>query len=146
MNKLVVFLAVLFMSFGLAQVSAPIASAATSGGDCGQQGVLGFPLWYRGLASQDSEGNCNIETPTSSDDISGFISQIALNVLEIALVATAYVSVFFIMFGGFKFIVSRGNPDASAKARSTILYAVIGLVVSIAAASAVNFIVSNLLG
>lgn len=103
---------------------------------------LGFPAWYRGL----TDGKCNIEVPSSADGgISNFIWHVVLNILDMALVLIGYVAVGYIIYGGFKYIISRGSPDSTAKALSTILEAIIGLVISIIAIVFVNFIIDGVL-
>jgi hypothetical protein len=108
------------------------------------QSFLGFPAWYRGLVPDisDAKGNCPITSP--GDNLSGFIWHVVLNIIEDAMVAVGYVTVFFILFGGFKFLTSEGDPGAAAKARTTITNAVVGLVISLVAIGAVNFIVDRL--
>lgn len=68
--------------------------------------------------------------------------------LKIALQLTfeiiGAVAVLIITIGAFRLIVSRGNPEGLNRARNTIIYAAIGLVVSIAAYSIVTFVVGKL--
>ena len=116
-----------------------VSAAACTGGD-----FLGFPAWYRGL---DANTDCSIKAPGSGpNDLSNFIWHIGLNLVEIGLVAAAYISAFFILYGGFLFITSQGKPDSAAKARMTMLNAVIGLIISMVAVAAVEFVVKGLLG
>jgi hypothetical protein len=42
-------------------------------------------------------------------------------------------SILFLILGGYRYITSQGNQDLAEKAKKTVLYAVIGLIVSIAA-------------
>jgi hypothetical protein len=49
-----------------------------------------------------------------------------------------------IVIAGFRFIAGEGNPQEVSKARSTILYAVIGLIVAISAEIIVSFTLGNL--
>jgi len=113
---------------------------------------LGFPMWYNGLtyAHKDATGKvddpCAIQSPTGKNGLSNFIWHIALNVVEIALVAVIYISAIFTLYGGFLFMTSQGKPDNAAKARMTMLDAVIGLVISFAAVIFVNFIIGRLGG
>lgn len=53
------------------------------------------------------------------------------------------ISVIMIIVGGFKFVVSQGNAAGTKAARETILYAIVGLVISILAFAAVNFVVDK---
>jgi hypothetical protein len=104
-------------------------------------GFLGFPAWYRGL----TDSSCNIETPSGENGLSNFIWHVVLNVIEMALVMVGYISAFFILYGGFQFVTSQGSSDGSAKARTTIMNAVIGLVLSLMAAAIVGYVVGNIL-
>jgi hypothetical protein len=133
-----VSLAIVASAGGALLVTAMPQTVAAASKDC-NSGFLGFPAWYRGL----TDNECNIASPGS--DLSGFIWHIALNILEMALIAIGYVAAFYILYGGFLFLTSQGKPDSAAKARSTILDAVIGLVISFAAIAAVNFVVEKVL-
>jgi TRAP-type C4-dicarboxylate transport system permease small subunit len=95
--------------------------------------LLTFPAWYNGL----TDANCNIQGPT---DLPNFIWKIALNLLEICLQLVGYISVGFIIKGGFKYMTSAGSPDGISKARTTILNAVIGLGISIFSVAIVNLV------
>lgn len=135
-------LIVIFAGFLFTAISPQTVAAAS---DC-NTGFLGFPAWYRGLIKDNV--TCDIVNPDGKDgrpDLSGFIWHIALNVVEMAMMAVVYVTVFFILYGGFQFLTSQGAPEASAKARTTILNAVIGLVISLVAVGIINFIVDGLL-
>lgn len=70
-------------------------------------------------------------------------SNTVATVLEIAFAALGSVAFLIIVVAGMKFTLSRGNPDAIGKARNTIIYAAVGLVVSMLAFSIVRFVVRN---
>lgn len=120
-------------------MAVPQTVAAADGDDC-NGGFLGFPAWYRGLT--EGAPSCAIKSPAS--DLSGFIWHIALNVIEMVLVAIAYVTSFYILYGGFLFMTSQGKPDVATKARMTMLNAVIGLVISMASVAIVEFVVAGI--
>jgi hypothetical protein len=116
-----------------------IAMPQTTMAACNPRPLLTFPAWYRGLTKDD----CTIKSPTDLDPKKGlqiFIWTIVLNIIEIMLQLVGYISVGFIIYGGFKFITGTGTPDTVVKARTTILNAVIGLVLSIASIGIVNVI------
>jgi len=48
------------------------------------------------------------------------------------------VAVVMIAWGGFRFITSQGSPETIKEARNTVLYAVIGLVVTVSARAIIN--------
>ena len=122
----------------------PTVTTTGTVSDTCNDGFLGFPAWYRGLTNSD----CEIITPDGNDgriNLTAFIWRVVLNVIEMAMVAVAYVTVAFIIYGGFQFFTSQGAPEAAAKARTTILNAVIGLVISLVAVGVITFISDRIL-
>lgn len=136
----IVSLAIVASAGGALMATAIPQTAAAANPSC-NSGFLGFPAWYRGL----TDGECNIVSPDKAGGLSKFIWHIALNIVEMALVAVGYVSAFYILYGGFQFMVSQGKPDNAAKARSIILDAIIGLIISFAAMAVINFVVDGVL-
>ncbi len=99
--------------------------------------VLSFPTWYRGL----QDGDCNITGPGTGDTaVSDFIWKILLNVLEIALQLVGYLSVGFIIYGGFKYITGAGASDKIVAGRKIIMNAVVGLIISIFSVAIINIV------
>ena len=117
--------------------------ALTVGQSCSMTGsgsFLGFPTWYSylpGIAS--SQTVCSPSITSISD-----IWLIVAAVIEILLRLAALAAFVFIIIGGVKLITSQGDPGALAKARSTILNAVIGLVIAVTAAFLVTFIAQSI--
>jgi len=111
--------------------------------DC-NSGFLGFPAWYRGLTK---DPDCSIKSPSEvrPGGLTSFIWTIGLNLVEIILVAVAYLSGFYFLYGGFLFIVSQGKPDGAAKARMTMLQALVGLIIGLVSMTIVNFIVDGIM-
>lgn len=54
------------------------------------------------------------------------------------------VAVIFIIIGGYKYVISQGNPQAVQKAKETIIYALAGLVIVMMAFTIVQFVTGNL--
>ena len=94
--------------------------------------LLGFPTWYCYLP-KNTDGSPSI---TGINDVWLIIAA----VLEILLRIAALAAVTFVIVGAVKFITSQGEPDAAAKARTTIISALVGLVISVIAATAVTYI------
>lgn len=65
-------------------------------------------------------------------------------ILRTVLAAAAILSVVFVAFGGIKYTLSGGDPQGLSKAKDTILYALVGLVVAISAFTIVSFVGSRL--
>lgn len=54
------------------------------------------------------------------------------------------VAVIMVVIGGFQYVLSNGDPQRAAKAKNTIIYAIVGLVVAISAFTIVNFVLDKL--
>lgn len=65
------------------------------------------------------------------------------NVFNVVLALAGAVAVAFIVFGGVKYMLSQGESNEIKKARDTILYSVIGLVVVVASFLLVNFVIGK---
>jgi hypothetical protein len=130
-------LAILFVgTFGGALLNTAVpdtASAACAGN------FIGFPAWYDGVTGPD----CNVVV--DSGGLSPFIWRIAMNIVEILLVALGYIAAFFIIYGGVLFITSNGKPDKAILARKTILDAVVGLAIAMTSIAIVNFISGSII-
>jgi len=79
--------------------------------------------------------------PATFSDFEGMFQGIVASLLSLAGI------VFFVMlvFGGFKYILSGGNPDAAAGARRTLTYAIFGLVL-VASAYLILVIIQEITG
>lgn len=64
-------------------------------------------------------------------------------ILQIVLGIFGAIAVLMIVIAGLKFVTSAGNPQAAGKARNTILYAIIGLLVIIASEAIVSFVLGK---
>lgn len=128
-----------------AQDDADLDQASTASSCAADTRLLLFPAWYNGLVEADGD-DCNIVSPSSlgENGLSQFIWRIALNIVEILLVAVGYLTVGFIIYGGYKYMISAGSPDGMVSARKTIMNACIGLVISIAAVAIVNTVSGGL--
>jgi hypothetical protein len=94
---------------------------------------LGIPQWCRGMDTD--------KLPPIND----IIWKIVLNVLEMGLWAAGYISAAFILYGGISYILTQGVVEGAIKARTMILNAIIGLVISMISASVVGFVVTKVL-
>lgn len=67
-----------------------------------------------------------------------------VTIINIVLGIIGAVAVLVIVIAGVQFIISSGEPAKVAAARNTILYAIVGLVIVIFAASIVNFVLNGI--
>lgn len=68
----------------------------------------------------------------------GGIFQQITNVL---LFAIGVLSVVMLIIGGLRYVISGGNKDAVNSAKNTILYAIVGLIVSLLSYAVVDFVI-----
>lgn len=131
----------LFTLVPVSQVSAisttPPTTIAKSWKAC-DSNLLGFPPWYRYLTMND---NC---TPRISKITDVWV--IALNILDMLIRVAGIVAVGFVIWGGFKFMKSQGEPGKIIEARTVIINAVIGLVIVIAAVALVQYVAGGISG
>ena len=84
----------------------------------------------------NSLAECNLVADNSLMPTVGTIIDVILGVLGIVAVAV-------IILGGVQYTTSTGDPAKIKKAKDTILYGVVGLVVALLAYAIVNFILSS---
>lgn len=117
----------LFGGTALATVSGTVASAACTGSSNGLDCAI--------------DGANNVKTGGSK---SGNLNTAIKTITNILLFIIGAVSVIMLIIGGMKYVMSNGSPDAIKSAKNTILYAVIGIIVAIAAYAIVSFVINQL--
>lgn len=85
-------------------------------------------------ACLDNGNACATGLPMVSAD-----SQQLKTILQLVFGILAAVAVLMVMIGGFRYVTSEGNPDATTRARGTILYAIVGLAIALVAEGIVSF-------
>lgn len=139
MRKLLLVLLSLPM-FVMATFNFPATALAACDGD-----LLGIPTWHKYL-DKGPEPDCEITGPKDGDKIDwrAASGRVALAVLEILIRIGTLISVGFVIYGGFRYITSQGEPENTKSASQTILNAVIGLVIALIATASVGFIATRL--
>lgn len=112
---------------------------------CPGGNLFGLPPWYKYLngeitTASDIDPRISGEACTPIINGLGDIWLIVAAVLEMVLRIAALLAVGFVVYGGIRYVVSQGEPDRLNAARSTIINALIGLVVTVIAASVVTFV------
>jgi Type IV secretion system pilin len=103
---------------------------------CPNQSILGFPAWFNGLdCTGDVTAGYTVMPKTVNDT---WI--IVMNVVQWLILAGGYISLYFIIWSGFKFIIAEGDPEKIKTARQTITNSVIGLVIVLVAVAVVRTI------
>ena len=109
-------------------VTAPVMAA---GGTC--------PAGSKQTSYTNSIAECNIEKDESLMPTVNTIINVILGVLGL-------VAVVVIILGGVQYTTSAGDPGKVKKAKDTILYGIVGLVVALLAFAIVNFVLSGIFG
>ena len=73
------------------------------------------------------------------------LPKVVQNILNVVISIASIIAVIFIIIGGVQYMGSSGDPGKIKKAKDTILYAVIGLVVCALAFVIVNFVINTIL-
>ena len=130
------WIAALLFVTSLGGATLAVATPQTTFAACNDT-LLTFPAWFKGL----TDGSCNIKSPTSTQiGLSTFVWTIVLNIIEMLLQLVGYLSVAFIIRGGFKYMTAIGEAGEIEKAKTIIKNAVIGLILSLFSVAIVNFI------
>jgi hypothetical protein len=115
---------------------------------CDKSGdFFGLHPWYHYLPSTDFQG-CDLSNfnflPSSTQ--ASDVPLVALAVIDDLLRIAGIVAIAFVVVGSVRYITSQGNPEQTAQAQSTIINALIGTAIAIAAATFVGFVGSQLGG
>lgn len=93
--------------------------------------------------SASSNTNHGVNTVgTGSEDLTGSVTGIINGVIA----ALGIIAVVIIIIGGVSYMTSSGDSAKVKKAKDTILYGVIGLVICVLAFAIVNFVIKNIIG
>ncbi len=84
-------------------------------------------------------GNDSAPCKAQDDDIAALLG----NVINLLLFISGVIAVLVIVIGGIRYITSDGDPAAASKAKNTIIYALVGLVIAIMSYSIVNFVIGR---
>ena len=117
-------------------------------GACSDSGsFFGLPHWWRGLGETTSNPQgkpvCNIIV--TGDNNFQDVWTIVINVVDILLRLIGLVAVGFVILGGIRYIISQGNAAQLATAKTTIVRALVGLVIAISSVFILNFVAGNIL-
>lgn len=105
--------------------------------------VLGvLPIISPAFAQTTPPANISLPSPagTAITTSAGLPSQIVTVFLPAVITILGFLTVFYIVFTGIRFIISRGDPERVADAKSRLTYAIVGFIVLILAFAATQLI------
>lgn len=96
------------------------------------------------LACDGAGGTWSGSECINPEDQGGSLTDVITAVVNTILYIVGIVAVVMIIVGGFRYVVSNGDSAQISAAKSTITYAVVGLIVAAAAFAIVNFVLERL--
>lgn len=114
-------------------LTTPVHAAACGAGD-GASFLKAFPTWYEYLELDPT--TCEVK----NFQMPGDLWKVGLAIVAILLRVAGMIAVGYTIYGGFKFVLSKGNPTEAAKARQTVIDAIIGMAIASIAIVFVGFL------
>jgi len=114
---------------------------------CDAAPFFGIPPWYKYLVSSGRmtatstgcELSGNFQWQTGGD-----VVLILFGVIDILLRLAAYIAIGYVLYGAIQYVTSDGQPDRTKSAQSTIINALVGLVIALIATATVSFLARTL--
>jgi len=103
--------------------------------------MIGLDLLYRFAAGEC--GGSNTVVDSSCLPHSPATANVIDKALQIVFGLSASIALLVIVIAGFRYIVAHGDPNAMAQARNALLYAIIGLIITLAAFTIVTFVIGS---
>lgn len=94
-------------------------------------------------AATSNPGGQYIDNIKPTGTPSGSLTDLIKKVINVVLGVVGIIAVVMMIIGGISFITSQGDAGKVTKARNTILYGVVGLIVALLAFAIVNFVLTN---
>ena len=118
--------------------------------------LLIIPIMALGVSAALQINNVNVVRATDmtlsggvsssqGDDVpQDLANDVFKDVVNILLFIIGAVSVIMLIYGGIRYTTSGGNTNSVTAAKNTVIYSIVGLVISILAYAIVNFVVTNI--
>ena len=135
------FFGALLMIFSGSLAVAVMNSLVAEAKDCNQSSyVFGLPTWYRGLTTG---ANCEMKKISEKGEagsvtIQTFIWQVVGNIFDMIFRLAGVIAVGFIVWAGFQYMLALGNSGQLANAKTTLINAIIGLIITLLASGIIN--------
>lgn len=140
MKKILGFLIAVLMMSGVV-ISSGVVSQPAMAAECSGGSFLMFRSWYYGLEC-DANGSVVYNEGSDDDALSRFVWKIVLNVVYDLFAAVGVIATGFVIYGGYLFLMSGGDPGKAAKARKVLVGSIVGILVSLSATVIVSTITS----
>jgi hypothetical protein len=107
--------------------------------------LIGYSLLVIGLFglvhSVSAQGSANCNPGGLVDPLCGLtLAQVVQKITAVIAVIVAPIATIMVIYGGFQMITAAGDPERFGKGRKTLLYAAIGVAVTLIASQVVQII------
>ena len=126
--------------------NSPSPTPPNTGSDCDKPFIT-FSPWHKGLRRSPHPA-CNI-LPDNFSTEAGFqrsVWIIILNIVSMLFGLIGYLALGFVIYGGYLYVLARGDPSRIAKGKQTVIRALTGLVICILASLISGAIVGIIAG
>lgn len=134
----------------ITQTFTGIAAATTLA--CGRLMSVAVHATDASSATETAEGTTSVEQGAAIARVDGMPAELVgdngfINRLSSwILLAIGTISVIMLIYGGFRYVISGGDSKKVTDAKNTILYAIIGLIISMLAYAIVRFVIGAVSG
>lgn len=134
MKKALITALLMVATFTSFAVIAPAHSYAEDPANC-RRSIAILPTWYKYL---DFDKNCDVVVAPGEGAKTAVL--VGLAIIEMLLVVAGVIAVIMVMIGGFKYVISQGEPEKIGNAKMTIINALLGAVIAIIASQVVAYL------
>ncbi len=133
---------VLILSFAAVSVITPPSVSAQKEELCGGASLsLSTDSCSSPCTERKADGSC--AKHDTNYNAESRLNKLIKSIVDILSVIIGIIAVIFVIIGGFKFITSGGDSGKVASARSTVIYAIVGLIVVALAQVLVRFVLNK---
>ncbi len=140
MKRVLCFLGAVLAVVGVINLSSLSGYVFADDGCVNNRSFLALKPWDAGL-SHDSD--CNVifnKLDPNNEDSTKFVWIIILNIVYDLFVVVGTIAVGFIIYAGYAFLTSGGDPSKAAKARKSLVSSIAGIILSLSSTILVNTI------
>lgn len=132
-----------FAAFAIFLASLLIFPATTSAINCNDPSLSAQQAIQCGANGGAGQNSANQSVDQASKKASTSLGETIANVLDVLSLIVGITAVVMIIVGGLRYVASAGKQESVSAAKSTISYAIVGLIVVAFAQAIVHFVLRN---
>ena len=130
-NSICIIITTIVMFFSFSLVPSTVTYAKTTS-ICNQDSVPD---------EVKAANGCDVSAKKKSKEL----REVIIGIINGVIAVLGVVAVIFVIVGGINYMTSQGDPGKVKKAKDTVLYALIGLIICALAFAIVNFVIKGIL-